>query len=67
MQGSILQTKCMALELITLPMGIGMKVHGTREKSKVLECIHLGIVKHSLDTGIVVCYRLPVRIILNQD
>jgi len=46
MLGSILQTRCMVLECITLRTGISMKELGTREEGKGLVCILSGMVIH---------------------
>lgn len=46
------QTKCMGLELINLPMAIGMKEPGMRVEDKGLECIRLEMEKPKQATGI---------------
>lgn len=48
---NILQTRCMGLVFIVLPMGIGMKGHGMREEDRGLECTHLEMGKPNLVTG----------------
>ena len=46
-----LQTRCMDLESIILPMGIGTREPGTRVRGKGLECIHLEMERLNQGTG----------------
>lgn len=51
MLGSILRTKCMALEFIDLEMGISMRELGMREEGRDLVCTLSGMERHDLVTG----------------
>lgn len=46
-----MQTRCMGLVSIVLPMGIGTKEHGMKVEDKGLECTHLEMGKPNPVTG----------------
>lgn len=50
---SILETKSMASESITLPMGIAMKGRGMKGVNKAMECTHSEMGRIDPESGIV--------------